>query len=70
MNLYSILSESAVYDALQNLLGTKRRDRGRYVRSQDEYLGLLREFFRTTAPHIRRDMLYIPYTHIIIESSV
>jgi len=47
-----------------------KRDRGRYVRSQDEYLGLLREFFRTTAPHIRRDMLYIPYTHIIIESSV
>ncbi len=44
MNLYSILSEPAVYDALQNLLGT--RDRGRYVRSQDEYLGLLREFFR------------------------
>jgi|ERR1035438_4245850 cyclopropane fatty-acyl-phospholipid synthase-like methyltransferase len=43
------------------------RDRGRYVRTEQQYLALAREHFDTIEPHIREDVLRIPYTHLILE---
>jgi hypothetical protein len=43
------------------------RDRGRYVRTEDQYLELAREYFDEVKPHIREDVLRIPYTHLILE---
>jgi len=43
------------------------RDRGRYVRTESQYLELAREYFDEVRPNIREDVLRIPYTHLILE---
>lgn len=42
------------------------RDRGRFVRTEPEYVALARSFFNQVEPHIREDVLLIPYTHLIM----
>jgi SAM-dependent methyltransferase len=42
-------------------------DRGRYVRSKDEYIGLAAGLFTDIKVHIHHDLIRIPYTHIIME---
>ncbi len=42
------------------------RDRGQYVRTEQEYLELALEYFDKVEPNIREDVLRIPYTHLII----
>jgi SAM-dependent methyltransferase len=43
------------------------RDRGQYVRTENQYLELAREYFDEIKPNIREDVLRIPYTHLILE---
>ena len=43
------------------------RDRGRYVRTEREYLELAARYFGKVKPNIREDVLRIPYTHLILE---
>jgi len=43
------------------------RDRGSYVRSLEAWLDLVRPVFPTVEPHVRHDLLRIPYTHVIME---
>ena len=43
------------------------RDRGQFVRSQEQYLNLASKVFATINASIRHDLLRIPYTHIILE---
>jgi cyclopropane fatty-acyl-phospholipid synthase-like methyltransferase len=43
------------------------RDRGEYVRSQEEYERLAHSWFPEVRAHIREDVLRIPYTHLIME---
>lgn len=43
------------------------RDRGQYVRTEQEYLELALEYFDKVKPNIREDVLRIPYTHLILE---
>ena len=43
------------------------RDRGEFVRTQDEYARLTRPFFANVTLHIRDDLMRIPYTHIVME---
>lgn len=45
------------------------RDRGRHVRSPDEYLALATEYFTSVRNSVREDLLRIPYTHCIIEAT-
>lgn len=40
-------------------------DRGKHVRTRDEYVRLARAHFSLIQTHIRHDLLRIPYTHII-----
>jgi SAM-dependent methyltransferase len=42
-------------------------DRGRFVRRPEGYVGLASRAFGSVEPHIRDDLLRIPYTHIILE---
>ena len=42
-------------------------DRGRYVRTENQYLELAREYFDEVRSNIREDVLRIPYTHLILE---
>jgi len=42
-------------------------DRGRHVRTQDAYLALAQGAFSSVSPHLREDLLRIPYTHLILE---
>jgi SAM-dependent methyltransferase len=43
------------------------RDRGEYVRSERGYLGIASQVFSNIRPSVRRDLLRIPYTHLILE---
>lgn len=43
------------------------RDRGRNVRTADQYVALASEVFREVRVAIRDDLLRIPYTHAILE---
>lgn len=43
------------------------RDRGQNIRSPDGYIRLARTAFESVDVSIRADMLYIPYTHCIME---
>lgn len=40
-------------------------DRGKFVRTRDEYVRLAEAHFSEVQAHIRHDLLRIPYTHII-----
>jgi SAM-dependent methyltransferase len=43
------------------------RDRGQYVRGEDEYLKLAHSSFDNVESVLRRDILRIPYTHIVMK---
>jgi len=42
-------------------------DRGRYVRTKDEYLALASQIFKNIKAYVHHDLLRIPYTIIIME---
>jgi SAM-dependent methyltransferase len=42
-------------------------DRGKHVRAADAYMALATRAFREVVPHLRQDLLRIPYTHLILE---
>jgi SAM-dependent methyltransferase len=44
-------------------------DRGKFVRSREEYLRLASARFSKTEPHVRHDLLRMPYTHLIMRCS-
>jgi SAM-dependent methyltransferase len=43
------------------------RDRGKFIRSEKEYVQLASKFFRDVKASVRHDLLRIPYTHVILE---
>jgi len=43
------------------------RDRGQNVRDESSYLALARQVFQSVTPHVRHDLLRIPYTILILE---
>jgi SAM-dependent methyltransferase len=43
------------------------RDRGEFVRSEKEYLGIASQVFGRVKPSVRHDLLRIPYSHMIME---
>ncbi|HUA38552.1 MAG TPA: class I SAM-dependent methyltransferase [Candidatus Sulfopaludibacter sp.] len=45
------------------------RDRGKFVRSQGDYLKLASAHFAKVEPHLRHDLLRVPYTHLIMRCS-
>ncbi|OQW90969.1 MAG: hypothetical protein BWK78_05800, partial [Thiotrichaceae bacterium IS1] len=45
------------------------KDRGQFVRTEEGYSLLARQVFSNNQIVIRHDLLWIPYTHIIMECS-
>ena len=43
------------------------QDRGNYVRFEKQYLNLANQVFSDIKPHIEKNLLRFPYTHIIME---
>lgn len=43
------------------------RDRGQFIRSEEEYLRIASQVFPHTRSSVREKLLRIPYTHIILE---
>lgn len=43
-----------------------RMDRGRFVRTREAYLALARAAFGRVEAHVRHDLLFVPYTHLIM----
>jgi SAM-dependent methyltransferase len=64
-----LVTLDCAFEERQNLLARIliAHDRGRVVRSSQEYLDLVRAFFPDAVMTIRRDLLRVPYTHAIIE---
>src|SRR5436190_10822082 len=44
-----------------------KMDRGKHVRAPEAYVELARQAFGTVVPHVRQDLLRIPYTHLIMQ---
>ena len=44
-----------------------RRDRGKFVRSEEGYVQIASQVFSAVKATLRHDLLRIPYTHIIME---
>lgn len=42
------------------------KDRGKFVRPREEYLRLASAHFSKVEPHLRHDLLRMPYTHLIM----
>jgi SAM-dependent methyltransferase len=47
-----------------------RMDRGKFVRTRDEYIGLASRVFPHVEAQVRHDLLRVPYTHIIMECRI
>lgn len=45
------------------------KDRGKFIRTREEYLRLASAHFSKVEPHLRHDLLRIPYTHLIMRCS-
>lgn len=45
------------------------KDRGQFIRAQEEYLRLASAHFSKVQPSVRHDLLRLPYTHIIMRCS-
>lgn len=43
------------------------KDRGQNIRTPDNYAGIARQHFSRVKYRIRTDLLYVPYTHCILE---
>ena len=43
------------------------KDRGEYIRSEREYVGIASQVFSNIRPSVRHDLLRIPYTHLILQ---
>ncbi len=43
------------------------RDRGEFVRAEENYVRLASQAFSTVTPNVRHGLLRIPYTHLIME---
>jgi SAM-dependent methyltransferase len=43
------------------------RDRGKHIRSEQEYVNIAASVFEDVRPNIRHDLLRIPYSHLILE---
>jgi 2-polyprenyl-3-methyl-5-hydroxy-6-metoxy-1,4-benzoquinol methylase len=43
------------------------RDRGRFVRTESQYLALARSCFKQVTPCVRKGLVRLPYTHLIME---
>jgi SAM-dependent methyltransferase len=43
------------------------RDRGEYIRSEEEYVKIGSPLFTNVKPNVRHDLLRIPYSHLILE---
>jgi SAM-dependent methyltransferase len=63
-----LVTLDGVYVAGQSAIarGLLRLDRGKFVRSERDYLALASDVFPTVEPHIRHDLLRIPYTHLVM----
>jgi len=66
-----VLTLDGCYEPYQSRLAKKllNSDRGKYVRFEDEYCRIVRKVFAQVKSQLFRDLLYLPYTIIIIECS-
>jgi len=42
-------------------------DRGKFVRTEEQYLTIVQKYFADVEVTIRSDLVWIPYTHVILE---
>lgn len=46
-----------------------KRDRGQSIRSEDALTNLIQEEFKTVQTDVRKDLVRVPYIHIIVEAT-
>ena len=66
-----LITFDPAYEDKQNLIAKflAKNDRGKFVRTKDQYLKFVRSAFSVERADLHHDLLRVPYTHLITRSS-
>ena len=66
-----LITFDPAYEDKQNLIAKflAKNDRGKFVRTKDQYLKFVRSAFSVECADLHHDLLRVPYTHLITRSS-
>ena len=66
----TLITFDVAYEDKQNLIAKllAKNDRGRFVRTKEQYLKFIQVSFKNEQADIRHDLLRVPYTHLLTRS--
>jgi SAM-dependent methyltransferase len=66
----TLITFDVAYEDKQNLIAKllAKNDRGRFVRTKEQYLKFIQVSFKNELADIRHDLLRVPYTHLLTRS--
>ena len=67
----TLITFDVAYEDKQNLIAKllAKNDRGRFVRTKEQYLKFIQVSFKNELADIRHDLLRVPYTHLLTRST-
>jgi 2-polyprenyl-3-methyl-5-hydroxy-6-metoxy-1,4-benzoquinol methylase len=67
----TLITFDPAYEDKQNLIAKflAKNDRGKFVRTKDQYLKFIKSAFSVERADLHHDLLRVPYTHLITRSS-
>ena len=62
-----LITFDVTFEDRQNLVARflAKNDRGKFVRTKEQYLNFIEAVFTVQKADIRRDLLRVPYTHLL-----
>ena len=66
-----LITFDGAYEDNQNLIAKflAKNDRGKFVRSKEQYLKFIEMSFKVQQADLRHDLLRVPYTHLLTRST-
>jgi len=66
-----LITFDVAFEVKQNLIAKllAKNDRGKFVRTKEQYLEFIELAFKVEQADLRHDLLRVPYTHLITRSS-
>ena len=67
----TLITFDVAYEDKQNLIAKllAKNDRGRFVRTKEQYLKFIELAFKVEQADLRHDLLRVPYTHLLTRST-
>ena len=67
----TLITFDVAYEDKQNLIAKllAKNDRGKFVRTKEQYLKFIQVSFKNEQADIRHDLLRVPYTHLLTRST-